>query len=453
MTALLGDVAGLFAQLFLGDEFLYLVDGDCAVKLAAGAGILTAAVADAAADRGERVILLYELERVKVAALGCHLDVALDCDVGRTRGLAGGGTALMAVFLVGVLVVDVPHMLAPVVIVGQRLLGILDGAVLGAQLLAELGGACRTYLYALAAGDALFLVDMCAVCGGGHIGSIKKLRGAQGKAGAQSAVADGEDLILAVDIGYLVDIAVFLGALEDAHRLFIGDVAALAGLGAVSCEGTDCYAALLLQLAAALAHEAHRVSAGAVADAELTLVLLEPMGDMLDIDRLVGRGNGPLDGDDVHAYAVASGRHHRGNMGQGQIRHALEEFSDLRILLDLLQVHVHELRRSGNEDGQNILAAAVGGIVVILQNALERQVIHDLTNIGNVLAHFRCELLGCGGLADIHCQSNVRLLVAHYALKAVVFGVILGYLGKTELLGDAVGHLLAKRRDFFSCHM
>ncbi len=69
-------------------------------------------------------------------------------------------------------------------------------------------------------------------------------------------------------------IAVFLGALEDAQRLFVGDIAALACLDAVSCKGADRYTQLLLKLAAALAHKAHCITAGAVAYTELSLILL-----------------------------------------------------------------------------------------------------------------------------------------------------------------------------------
>ena len=179
VTALFGDVAGLFAQLLLGDELLDLVDSDGAVELAAGAGVLAAAIADAAADRRERVILLDELESVKVSALACHLDVALNGDVRRAGCLTGSGAALVAVFLVVVFIVHIPHVLTPVVIIGQRLLGIYNRAVFSAELLAELCGACRTYLNALAAGNALFLIDVRTVCGSGHVGSIEKLRGAQ----------------------------------------------------------------------------------------------------------------------------------------------------------------------------------------------------------------------------------------------------------------------------------
>ncbi len=141
-------------------------------------------------------------------------------------------------------------MLAPVVIVGQRLLGIYDGTVLCAQLLAELCGARGADLDALAAGHALFLIDVRDVGAAGHVGSIEKLGGAQSVADAGCAVADGEYLILAVDIGYLVDIALILGALEYLHDLIIGcGLAVLMRLVTVSCGVTYSDAPIILNIA------------------------------------------------------------------------------------------------------------------------------------------------------------------------------------------------------------
>ena len=77
------DVAGLFIELLLGDELLYLVDCNGSVNAASGAGVLAAAVADVAADGGERVLFFDKLERVHVAAFSSHADIDLD---GNMRG-------------------------------------------------------------------------------------------------------------------------------------------------------------------------------------------------------------------------------------------------------------------------------------------------------------------------------------------------------------------------------
>ena len=449
----LRDIALVGLQLLLGDKLLDLVDGDGAVDVAAGAGVLAAAVADAAADGRERVILLDELERVQIAALRGQIDVALNGDVCRAGGLAGGGAGLVALDLVVVLIVRAPHMLAPVIVVRQRLLRVDHGAGLGAQLLAELGGTGRADLGALAAGDALLGIDMGAVSGGGHIGRVEQLARSQREAGAERAVADGEDLVLAVDVRDLVDIAVVLGALEDLHCLFIGNVAALAGLAAVVGKLTDGNAQLILQLAAALPLNAHGIAAGAVADADVPLILLQPVGDVLDIDRLVRGRDGLLDRDDVHADAGASGRHHAGDLRQRQKRHALEKLRDLRMLLDLLQVHVHQLRRAGHEDRQRPLLVVVGVLPVVLEQADHGHLVKQLLHIDGILADLLADLGRRGRDAHLHRERELRHLVGDDAGQAVVLGRGLVELGHAELDVHTVGDLLAKFQDQFSCHV
>ena len=114
------NIAMLGLHILLGDEFLYLVYLKRCIDGAAGACVLAVFAADAAADCREGVILLDELERIGIAAVGCHLDVALDRDVSRACDLAGcgaGGPGLdRAVF---VFVIFVPVILAPLRVVGS----------------------------------------------------------------------------------------------------------------------------------------------------------------------------------------------------------------------------------------------------------------------------------------------------------------------------------------------
>ena len=122
---------------------------------------------------------------------------------------------------------------------------------------------------------------MGSVRGGGHIGGIEKLRGAQRDAGAERAVADAEDLILAVDIRYLMHIAVFLGTLEHGENLLACGVVADAGLDGVARGIADGDAAVILHLAAAVAeHSVHR-AAGAFAQGVKAVVLIQPVGYVL----------------------------------------------------------------------------------------------------------------------------------------------------------------------------
>ena len=318
-------------HILLGDELFDLVDGQRLVDGAAGAGILAVLSADAAADGRERIILLDELERVGIAAVARHLDVALDGDVRRAGGLAGRRASrpgLDAAVLVAVILV--PVILAPLGIVRQLVVRILDGAFLGAELLAEADSAGRAGLDALAAGHALLGVALGHVSGGGQVRRVEQLTGAQRVADADGTIADAEDLVLTVDVRDLVDIAAVLGLLENLHGLLIGDVAAVVRLTAVVGEVTDADAPLAFHVAGALAADALLLAAGAHGHADVTLVLLQPVGQVLDRQRLALGRDGLFDRDDVHADAGASGRHHLGDARQRQIRHALEEVRRLR---------------------------------------------------------------------------------------------------------------------------
>ena len=82
-----------------------------------------------AADGGEGVLPLDELEGLPVLALGGQLQVALNGDMGRAGGLAGGGAGIVAVDTVLIPVVDGPLLRAPFGLVGQLLPGILHGVV------------------------------------------------------------------------------------------------------------------------------------------------------------------------------------------------------------------------------------------------------------------------------------------------------------------------------------
>ena len=407
-------------HILLGDELFDLVDGQRLVDGAAGAGILAVLSADAAADGRERVVLLDELERVGIAAVARHLDVALDGDVRRAGSLAGrraGRPGLNAAVLIAVILV--PVILAPLGVVRQLMVRILDGAFLGAQLLTEADSAGRAGLDALAAGNALLRVALGNISGSRQVRRIEQLRGAQRIADADSTVADAEDLVLAVDIRDLVDIAAVLGLLEDLHGLFISDVAAVVRLAAVVSEVADADAPLAFHVAGALTADALLLAAGAHGHADVTLVLLQPVGQVLDRQRLALGRNGLFDRDDVHTDAGASGRHHLGDARQRQIRHALEEVGRLREHIRLLGVDHHDLGAAGNEHIQHpalfvVRVLAVEVLPVELNQAALADGLHRFFQIGSVeLRVLLRELLDRERHALFHRQGDIEDIVRH----------------------------------------
>ena len=369
--------------------------------------------------------------------------------------LAGCGAGLVAVFLIVLLVVLIPHVRAPVIVVRQGLLGILDRAGLGAKLLAELYCAGGAYLNALAAGDALFGIDMGTVSGCGHIGGIEQLRGAQSVADAGCAVADGEDLVLAVDVGYLVDIALFLGALEHFHDLLIGSIvdAFLAGLIAVLCGVADSDTPMLGQVAGATVITALAVTAGANADL-IVIVLLQPVGQMLDGDRLRLMLNCLLNGDNMHADTCAAGRHHCGDILERKSGHVLEELRYLGVLIHGSGLHVKKFCAAGDEQGHEPLLVVVVVLPVVLQNA---QLAHLLElclqlclvrPLGELL-----DLVKCQRLALRHGEQDLYHLIVEDIAQTPVFGIGFGQRLQAELLRDAVGELFSEfEQIFFVCY-
>ena len=258
-------------ELAVGDEALDLVDGDGAVEIAAGADVLALAVADAAADGGEGVLLLDELQRLEVAALGGELQVAHG-DVRGAGGFAGRG-ALGRDILAVRAVLGVPVLRRPLKIVGQLLVLVHDRR-LGAELLTHLNSVVGAVVGALAAGHALGLVDLRDVVALRGGGGVVILRHAESQAALRRAVADGEGLAL-VQGGDLVHEAARVGQTHELLGLGHGDRAALAGTVEHVAHMAHEDAQTLVQIARALAHQAAHAAALAGRDAQVAVVVLD----------------------------------------------------------------------------------------------------------------------------------------------------------------------------------
>ena len=83
------DEPGLGVQIVVGDKALDLVDGNSLIQGAAGALGLADVVADSAADGGEGILLLDQLQGLGITTLGSQTQIALDGDMGRQAVLQG----------------------------------------------------------------------------------------------------------------------------------------------------------------------------------------------------------------------------------------------------------------------------------------------------------------------------------------------------------------------------
>ena len=317
-------------------------------------------------------------------------------------------------------------------------------AVLGAELLTQLHGACGADLYALATCHAVALLHAGNIGAAGEVGGVEQLRGTQCVADVNVAVADGEDLILAVDVGDLMDEAVLLTLTEDVQRLFAGDVAAaLARLYHVICHVAHGHAPALGVVGAALIEGEAGLTAGAGGGGVLAVILIQPVGDMLKVDGGVLRLNGLLHRDDMHADAGTAGRHHGGDLLQGQAGHTLEEVTHLGVLLQDGVVHVGELGAAGDEHGQHPLLGTGGVLPVVLDDAAEGHLIQETKEFFFLHTGEFHKLRQSLGLAHLHFHCHFRHFVRQQQGKAPILGVILGELLEAQFHGDAVGDHLA----------
>ena len=269
--------------------------------------------------------------------------------MGRAGRLAGGSARRIAVDPVLVPVVFIPLGRTPLDGVRKFMLGILDLAVGGAQFLAQLHGAGGAILDAAAAGDALLLLHPGDIGAPGHVGRIEQLGGPQSVADLDVAVADGEDLSFAVDVGDLVHETVVLRFLQDGHGLIVGDVVSTSRFPEVIRHVPHADAPVAVVVGAAFVQLLAAVAAGTDAHADMAFIPLEPIGNVLDVHGLVLHGDGLFHRDDMHTDAGAAHGHHRRNLFQRKEGHPLEEHRQLRMLVHELDVHVRVFGRSGNE--------------------------------------------------------------------------------------------------------
>ena len=269
----------LRVQVEVGDEFLDRVYRYGSVNLAARALRFASLVADAAADGGERVLGLYHRESLAVLALVGEAQISLNGHMRGTCRLARSGAAGICVgHTRGVAVVLIPCIGSPDVVVRQGSMRIFDlGAVLAAELLTHLDGARRAGLNALAAGYALLLLNLCSIGAARKIGCIEQQRSTQSVADLDVAVADVKNLVLAVDVRYLMDIAVLLGKLEYLESALFGYVVRASGLNGVICHVAELDAPIVKIVGAAVAEHCARSAAGADTCGDVTLVFLEPV--------------------------------------------------------------------------------------------------------------------------------------------------------------------------------
>ena len=188
MVAFRRNIAHITVQFLIRDKFLDLINGDRLVNIPAGAFILTAVRADAAADSRERIFLFDQFQGLFVFSSGSQLDIALYRNMGRTGGFTGGSSLLRHILTV-LPVVHIPILFAPHMVPGRRFL-CLWKRLFGTESLPQLQGICGTVFHALSAGHTLLRVHLRGKIGADGIRCAEQRCDTHGETGTAAAVAD-----------------------------------------------------------------------------------------------------------------------------------------------------------------------------------------------------------------------------------------------------------------------
>ncbi len=231
--------------------------------------------------------------------------------------------------------------------------------------------------------------------------------------------ADGRRAVGRVEVGDLVNQAVFLAALEYLVALLAVDLAAVAGADVVLRALVEEDAYVLLQVAAALAHQAAGTAAGAVGDGDspgvvdylVYLLIAAPVRVVL---------YGHLNRDDAH-HALADGDE-RSQRGDAPARVLLKALGYDGVTLAQLLVADHHLHDARHPDGQEILVLAV--LEVAAADAYLRQLVEHLFYTAKRLFDLLRHLLGADVLAHLQPHGDLSHLVGHDRLKYLVLGVV-----------------------------
>ena len=337
-------------KVLLGNELLDFVDGNGLVNRAARTSRLAATIAHTSADGRERIFFLDEFKGVAIASFGRHTEISLHRNMGRAGNFTGSGAGIVALNAVVVLIIPVPVSLTPELVVRKILRRIGKLAMHGGKLLPQLRRSRRTYLHAATTRHAFFRVHMSHKRRTGKVRRIEQLRGAQSIANVYVTVTDGKDFVLAVNVGDLMDKAVFLGTLANVDNLVVGDIVAFAGFHAIIGHVAYGNAPVLGIVGTTIAADALGQTTRA-RRCRISIIFFEPMRDMLHRNRMVNLLNGTLNGNHVHTYAGTSRRHQLRSHFQRQIRHTLKQRCYLRMLLQLALIHDGKLSGAGHKHG------------------------------------------------------------------------------------------------------
>ena len=164
-------------------------------------------------------------------------------------------------------------------------------------------------------------------------------------------------------------------------------------------------------------------------------------------------GNRVLDGNHVHADAVAARRDQMGLACQRQVGHLIKAVGKFRILLDLLQHHVGHLCDAGHKELDVVLFFVLRVLPVILHRTGLGGLFQKLLHMFGVLAgDFGDDIQGLG-LAQAHLEHDLRLLITlQGAVQKDIFRILLRQSFDAEFIRQTVSDHFAEIKQDLSCH-
>ena len=344
-----------------------------------------------------------------------------------SRGIGIRHSRRVAVFLV-------PRVFSPNEFIGKGSVLVFHfGTVFMAKFLSEFDRTRRTGFHAFSARHAFFLRYLRGIRASRKVGRVEQQRRSERVANFHVTVTDVENLIFSVDIRYLMNVSVLFRKLQYFQSPFFGYVMRSAGFHGIVRHIAELYAPIVYIVGTAIAEHGARSAARTDSRGDMSVVFVEPVRDMFEVNRLIFRTDCLFYGDNVHSYAVAARGHHLSDSRKRNKRHSFKERCNRGVLLYTVDGGIEKFRRAGYEKRNAVslytrfvfefAVMVVIVAVIVFENA---DIGHFFEKIAErdgfvVLVHFE-KLLESIEFTQLHFVRNVAHLGSENFFKSPIFG-------------------------------
>ena len=176
-----------------------------------------------------------------------------------------------------------------------------------------------------------------------------------------------------------------------------------------------------------------------------TGVLIQPVRQMLQIDRFLFRWGRFFDRDDVHADAGVSGLHHGRDLFQRQAGHPLEHRRHFRVRRDRVQIHIHIFCAAGYEHGQHVLLVMIFVFPVVFDHAAQSQLFQQFLRARKRFAALFGDFCCRDWHTLVHDDGDFFHFIRHDVFRPQILRRFLRYLFQPQRDRHAVRDLFAQK--------